>query len=190
MSSSIDFIRGFLRDPKGVGSVWPSSRSLANRVLSCGRASTARMVVELGPGTGAITRPLLRSIPEGARLLALEIDPEFVRLLSRDITDQRFTIRERGSNQMLEALAEIGETRADLVVSGIPFSTMPREIAIETIQCIREGLAPGGRFVAYQVRPDVRRLAEPILGAPTHSVELLNIPPMNVYVWEAPSANA
>lgn len=185
MSSSIDFIRGFLRDPRGVGSVWPSSKSLANRVVSCGGVRTARTVVELGPGTGAITRPLLLSLGENARLLALEIDPEFVRLLSRDITDHRFTIQQRGSSEIMSALSEMGETSADLVVSGIPFSTMPRQIALDTIEGIRQALAPGGKFVAYQVRPDVRRLAEPILGAPTHSLELLNIPPMNVYVWEA-----
>lgn len=190
MSSSIDFIRGFLRDPRGVGSVWPSSKSLAHRVISGGRARSARMVVELGPGTGAITRPLLASIPAEGRLLALEIDPVFVRLLSRDVTDQRFTIQQRASNQMKEALTSMGEDRADLVVSGIPFSTMPRQIALDTIECIRQCLAPGGRFVAYQVRPDVRKLAEPILGPPSHSLELLNIPPMNVYVWEAAGTSA
>jgi phospholipid N-methyltransferase len=76
------------------------------------------------------------------------------------------------------------------VISGIPFSTIPAAIGARIIESIRSALAPGGRFVAYQVRGVVADLARPILGRPDFAIELLNIPPVRVYRWHADRARA
>ncbi|HVS01324.1 MAG TPA: methyltransferase [Thermoanaerobaculia bacterium] len=183
MSRPFDFLRGFFRNPRGVGSVWPSSRFLAQRIAEAGDAATARLAVELGPGTGAVTRELLEHLPAEARLVALEISPEFVTVLRGDIADPRLTVHLGPSTEITAALAAVGEERADLVVSGIPFSTMPAAEGRRTLEAVREALAPGGRFVAYQVRETVAELARPILGEPVIVGELLNLPPMRIYTW-------
>jgi len=183
VSRPIEFVKGFLRDPRGVGSVWPSSRFLVQRIIEAGEVASSRTVIELGPGTGPITRELLAHMPAGGRLLALEIDPGFVEILRREIDDPRLIVHQGPSTEILAAMETAGLTDADLVVSGIPFSTMDEEDARRTLDAVRAILAPGGGFVAYQFRDSVADLARPILGEPDAESELLNLPPMRVYTW-------
>ena len=72
----------------------------------------------------------------------------------------------------------------DVVVSGIPFSTMSPELGRQVIEAVHAALAPGGKFVAYQVRDRVHQLATPVFGPPEVSLELRNVPPMRVYCWQ------
>ncbi len=179
------FLRGFLENPKEVGSLVPSSRFLIRRVLECGGVSRARVVVELGAGTGVLTREILRRMPQDGCLLAVEINPRFVRVLRREIQDPRLVIFEGSSTDLEEALGQAGERCADLVLSGIPFSTMARGEGFRTLKAAKQVLGPSGRFVAYQFRSHVRRLAEPLFGQAEMHGALWNLPPMKIYVWRA-----
>src|SRR5262245_57404692 len=76
------FLQGFLKSPKQVGSIIPSSRFLERRVVRAADIANASLVVELGPGTGGTTRALLRALSPNARLLAIETAPRFVELLA------------------------------------------------------------------------------------------------------------
>ena len=89
------------------------------------------------------------------------------------------------STDLEEALEQAGESRADLVLSGIPFSTMERGEGFRTLQAAKRILGPAGRFVAYQFRSHVRRLAEPLFGQAEMHRGLWNLPPMKIYVWRA-----
>jgi phospholipid N-methyltransferase len=179
----LQFFKGFLRNPKEVGSVIPSSRFLIRRVLRSGEVANANVIVELGPGTGVLTRELLEAMPADATLVAIEINPDFVRLLRREFRDPRLVIYEGSSSQIEKALEQAGLTHADLVVSGIPFSTMGAGEGRRTLEAAKRVLGPGGRFVAYQFRSRVRELAEPYFGPAQTIRELRNLPPMRVYVW-------
>jgi phospholipid N-methyltransferase len=179
----IEFFKGFLRNPKEVGSVIPSSRFLTRRVLRCGDVARARVIIELGPGTGVLTQEMLRRMPRGGRLIAVEISQSFVDVLRKRFDDPRLTIYQGSSANLEEALAKVGEPHADLVVSGVPFSTMEPLERGRTLQAAKRVLGPGGRFVAYQFRSHVRRMAEPLFGPAEIHPELLNLPPMRVYVW-------
>ncbi len=180
----LEFFKGFLRNPKEVGSVVPSSRFLARRVLECGRVRSARVVVELGPGTGVLTGQILEHMPADGKLVAVEILPEFAELLRASWLDPRITVYEGCSTDLERALAEAGELQADLVVSGIPFSTLEGGVGRRTLEAAKRVLGENGRFVAYQFRSAVRRIAEPVFGpAETHS-GFWNLPPMKIYVWK------
>lgn len=179
----LDFFMEFLRNPKEVGSVIPSSRFLIRRVMRCGDVARAKVVVELGPGTGVLTRELLRAMAPDAKLVAIEISREFVRMLRENLRDPRLLIWEGSSTGIEKALAEAGVPHADLVVSGIPFSTMAAGEGRRTLQAAKQVLGPGGRFVAYQFRSRVRELAEPLFGPAKTVRELRNLPPMRIFVW-------
>jgi phospholipid N-methyltransferase len=72
-----------------------------------------------------------------------------------------------------------------VVVSGIPFSTMPKTIGERIVHAVHGALAPGGAFIAYQFRPEVARLAEPLFGvAGRTEMVMRNIPPMRIWRWE------
>jgi len=72
----------------------------------------------------------------------------------------------------------------EVLIAGIPFSTMSRCSGSQILETISSVLAPGGRFVAYQVSKRVACLRRPILGPGQMEVELFNVPPLRVYRWE------
>jgi phospholipid N-methyltransferase len=176
------FLQGFLRKPQQVGSVIPSSRFLERRIVELTELANARLVVELGPGTGGTTRALLRSLPRDAKLLAIEIDPRFASIL-RGRAEPRLIVHEGSADALADALRAHGLGAPDAVVSGIPFSTMDEALGQRIARGIFEVLPPGGRFVAYQVRDRVHDVARPFFGRARVEVELRNIPPMRIFSW-------
>jgi phospholipid N-methyltransferase len=180
----LEFLRGFLTKPKEVGSIIPSSRFLERRILRAAGVARARVVVELGPGTGGTTRALLRAMGPDARLLAIEINPRFVRHLQTQIHDRRLSVREGSAADVGRVLADEGLDGADVILSGIPFSTMPRPLGLEILRSVRGALRPGGRFVAYQFRDRVETLGREVFGRAEVQTEIRNVPPMRVYTWE------
>lgn len=184
----IDFLRGFLRRPQQVGSVIPSSRFLERRLVELGEVAGARTVVELGPGTGGTTRALLRALPADARLVAVELDPEFVRLVGA-IRDPRLTVHSGSADELATLVAELALPPLDVVLSGIPFSTIRPETGRRIVRQIRDSLAPGGRFVAYQVRDRIGELGGEVFGPPQVELELRNIPPVRIFCWRRPAAS-
>jgi len=176
------FLKGFLRQPRDVGSVIPSSRFLERKMVRMAGVAQAQSVVELGPGTGGTTRAILAAMPETATLLAIELDPTFVDHI-REIDDRRLIVHQGSAEQLAEVIVAHRLRPPDAILSGIPFSTMPEEVGTRIVEAIRNVLAPGGCFVAYQFRGAVADRATPILGKPEVSAEFLNIPPMRVYRW-------
>jgi phospholipid N-methyltransferase len=181
----LEFFKGFLRNPKEVGSVIPSSRFLTRRILKVGGVRRARVIVELGSGTGVLTREILHHMPRDGKLVAIEINPQFVDHLRRVYADPRLFIYDGSAEDLERALAKAGESHADLVVSGIPFSTLERGLGRRTLEAAQRVLGLHGRFVAYQFRSHVRRMAEPLFGPADVHPEFRNVPPMRIYVWRA-----
>lgn len=182
----LEFLQGFLKRPKEVGSIIPSSRFLMQRVVRSANADEAKLIVELGPGTGVVTRTILRSMQPDARLLAIEINPRFIELIGRTLRDERLHLHLGGAQDIEQVLQERGLPRPDVILSGIPFSTMDRELALSILRAVHAVLAPGGRFVAYQFRDRVEVLGREVFGQASVQTELLNVPPMRVYRWEKP----
>ena len=179
------FLQEFLRHPLQVGSVIPSSPFLERRVVRMAGVRSARTIVELGAGTGGTTRAILEAMPRDARLLTIEINEHFCNLLRR-IDDPRLIVHRGSADDLRESIAAHGLRAPDAMVSGIPFSTMSRAAGAAILEAIASSLAPGGRFLAYQVSRQVDVLARPFLGKPRVEFELLNIPPMRLFAWRKP----
>ncbi len=180
----IDFFLGFLKRPKEVGSVIPSSRFLEKRIVRSADLPSAKVAVELGPGTGGTTRALLRDLAPDAVLLVIEINPDFVSLLRRKIDDPRLIVHEGSAAEIQTALEEHDLDAPDVILSGIPFSTMDRALGMAILRSVKDSLAPGGRFVAYQFRDRVETLGRKVFGDARVQTEVLNVPPMRVYRWD------
>ena len=180
------FLQGFLERPKQVGSIIPSSRFLERRIVRCAEVARAKLVVELGPGTGGTTRALLRAMRSDATLLGIEINPRFSDLLRR-WRDPRLLVHEGSASEIPQILEKHELPAPGVILSGIPFSTMPRELGTAILRSVHRALAPGGLFVAYQVRDRVEILARAVFGRATVQTELLNVPPMRVYRWQKPA---
>jgi len=176
------FFKEFLRHPQQIGSVVPSSRYLEHKVVQAGAVHRAGVVAELGPGTGGITRAVLAALPRRGALVSIDINPRFCERIRR-IDDPRLTVHCGNALELKEVLEDRGLGRPETVISGIPFSTLSPEIGEALLEMIAGLLAPGGRFVAYQLRARVRDLTEPLLGDGQVRLELRSIPPQRVYWW-------
>jgi phospholipid N-methyltransferase len=183
LRDSIEFLRGFVRNPAQVGSIVPSSRLLEQRLVRNADTAAAKTVVELGPGTGGTTAALLRAMSPAAQLLAIELDRNFHRHLSHSIHDPRFQLELGSAERLEEYLSDRGLPAPDAIVSGIPFSTMPPAVSDRIAATVARVLRPGGRFVAYQVRAHVSDFMSPYLGRPDKQWELANVPPVRVFTW-------
>jgi len=185
-NKSIDFFRGFLKDPRQVGSVIPSSRFMERKIIEFSELDDARVVVELGPGTGGTTRALLLAMRPDARLLAIDLDPRFTEIVAA-IDDPRLIAHTGSAADLDSILRQHGLSAADVVISGIPFSTMPLAIGTGILEAVRDSLSAEGRFVAYQFRAEVARLADPVFGEFKRTAPVpLNIPPMRIWQWIRP----
>lgn len=181
------FFQEFLRAPRTVASVIPSSPFAERRVVSSANAGQAQLVVEFGAGTGGITRALLKTMSPAAQLLVIERTGRFVGSLEK-IGDTRLTVAHDCASSIVRQLQERELGLADAVVSGIPFSTLPRPLCTEIMAGIYASLRPGGRFVAYQFTDRVADYARPLLGPPQVQHELLNVPPLRVFTWSKDAA--
>ena len=188
LADGMAFLREFLSRPLAVASVAPSSVFLEQRVVQAAALSDARVVVELGPGTGGTTRALLRAMAPQARLLAIDLNPRFCARLRQRIADPRLVVQEGSAVDLQEHLEHWQLSAPDVVVSGIPFSTLPVDAAQGIVASIEACLPPGGRFVAYQLRAHVADYTEPHLGVPQFDWEWRNLPPMRVFRWVKPAA--
>jgi len=179
----IAFLREFLRNPREVASVIPSSRFLERRIVATAEIPSSSIIVELGTGTGGTARAILRAMKPRAQLLSIEINPRFCDGLQR-LADDRLVVHCGSAAEIAAALKQHDLPAPDVVISGIPFSTIGPKLGREILREVHSVLAPGGRFVAYQLSRQVEELAQPIFGSGRTRLEMRNIPPLRISRWE------
>lgn len=177
------FLQEFLKNPRQVASIIPSSRYLEHRIVTLSEIRTAHTVVELGAGIGGTTSAILAAMLPDAKLLSMEINPHFCSLLNR-VRDERLIVHCGSAQEIRAALSQYQLSSPDVVISGIPFSTIERRIGSLIIEEIASALSPEGRFVAYQISNRVAELSQPFLGDARIELEFLNIPPLRLYRWD------
>jgi len=141
------FLKGFIEAPNRVGSIVPSSRELASVVVQAAKVPEANAVVEFGPGTGAITERILPALRHDAKFFAMEINPDFVRLLKKRFPD--VLVIEDSASKTPEYLPRVGESHCDSIVSGLPWAAFSDELQDELLDAVVTSLRPGGTFATY-----------------------------------------
>jgi phospholipid N-methyltransferase len=180
----------FLKSPRTVGAVSPSSRALAQRMVADLPRDVPVTVVELGPGTGAFTGAIVDALAPGARFLAVDIEPDFVRKIR-----QRWPSVECvcASAEQLDTLVRdrhLGPV--DHIISGLPFASLPMAMTRQILEGIERTLRPGGTFTTFQYvhghwMPHgrlFRQQMSEIMGAPPRRrLVLRNFPPTYILTW-------
>lgn len=145
--SRLTFLREFVRAPARLGSVTPSSRALADHVIDVSDVRTGHAVVELGAGTGPVTRRLLERYPD-LSLLAFEPTAPLAEVLRKKFPG--LEVRQQYADRTLPRIAAAwGHPRVDRVVSGLPWTMWPADVQDEVLAGITGALADDGRFVTY-----------------------------------------
>jgi len=130
--------------------VVPSSRHLARAMLEPLRLERAGLVIELGPGTGAITRGLLERMPSHSTLIAFELNPRFCRYLKRTLTDPRLLVLNANAEAVGAHLARLGCQRVDAAVSSLGLSLMPDRERNNVLRGLLPYLGENSVFTQYQ----------------------------------------
>ena len=176
------FLRAFLAHPRLVGAVLPTSARAVRDMLDLADLSGARSVVELGAGTGVYTTQILARLPADARLVALEIDPRLVDLLRERFADERLQVA-CDSAENLEAY--LGGDRADVIVSGLPFTSLGETLTGRILDRVHAALAPAGVFLVLQYSPLLRRQLRRRFGSVRWRICLRNVPPAFLFACTA-----
>jgi phospholipid N-methyltransferase len=175
------FARNFFRHPRMLGSLVPSSRFLIRELLDPIRWERAPVIVEYGPGVGGITAEILQRMRPDAQLIAIETNAEFVSFLRASLPDERLHVVAGSAADVQQILHSLGIERAAYVISGIPFSTLPREEREHILRQTRAALEPDGKLLVYQfssrVLPDLQR----IFGYVERGFAPLNVLPAHLF---------
>lgn len=178
------FLRAFVAHPRLVGAVLPTSARAVSDMLDLADLSKARTVVELGAGTGVYTGEILARLPNDARLIALEIDPRLARLLQQRFPDPRLQVA-CDSAENLETY--LGGTRADVIVSGLPFTSLGESLTRRILDRSRAALDPAGALLVLQYSPLVRRQLQRSFGSVRLRFCLRNVPPAFLFACTSPA---
>jgi phosphatidylethanolamine/phosphatidyl-N-methylethanolamine N-methyltransferase len=182
LDDEMQFIRTWMEKPISTGAVMPSSRVLARAMARYVDPNSSGPVIELGPGTGPVTAALVRRGVDPARLVLVEFNPDFCRLLR---TRYPAATVVQGDAYRLRRLlgTHVGEPAA-AVVSGLPLVTKPLRTRLRLISDAMSLLGEGAPFVqfTYAMLPPIPK---ELSGIRAEASELIwmNLPPARVWVY-------
>ena len=140
------FFREFLKNCQNTGSVVPSSEALARHMIKSAKVAEAKNLLELGPGTGAFTREITRTLPQGSNYLGLDMNPAFIASLKSQFPTLRF---EQAAAQDFDYGSYLSDEGFDTIVSGLPWAALPESIQTALLERIFSVLKPGGIFATF-----------------------------------------
>ena len=185
MSDFSLFLGKFLRQGTSIASLAPSSPWLSRTTVRNVDWSRARVLVELGAGTGPITRVIARNARPGCKVVVLERDPDFARLLrERFPTTPEFEIVEGDARALSSLLAQRGIVPGgvDHIISGLPTPSLPRDAQRDLFRAVAEFLAPEGSFNQITEMPLVYwRFYRRFFREVQFAFEPRNLPPAGAY---------
>jgi len=178
----VAFIRHWIDKPLSMGAVTPSSKVLARAMARYVDPESPGPVIELGPGTGAVTKALVEHGVDPARLVLVEFNPSFCRLLRTRYPAA--TVIQGDAYRIKHLLSGLLRDPAAAVVSGLPLQTKPFKRRLQLIEEAFELMAPNAPFVQFtyaMVTPIPKKHA----GVTAHPSELIwqNLPPARVWVY-------
>ena len=176
------FFRGFLEQPRMVGSVIPSSGATIKAMLEPVEWDRCKLFVEYGPGVGTFCQPVLDRLPRNGDLLVIDTNPLFIDYLKRTIRDSRFHAVLGSAEDVEEIVRMIGHEKADYVLSGLPFSTLPEGVGPRIVEATARVIRSGGAFMTYQFKGAARDLTARYFPRVTTGFTFWNIPPC-ILAW-------
>lgn len=193
MSECGRFIARAVRNPSLVGAVAPSSPHLAREMAGVVPSTGRPVVVELGPGTGALSAAVARRLPVGGRHLAIELDKGMVGHLRRELP--WLEVVEGDAANLGQLLKDAGVESVDAVISGLPWSIFSGELQSTILHEVGEVLTPSGAFTTFAylhalgmsgARQFRRRVGDAFDEVLTTRTVWRNLPPARTYVCRRP----
>jgi phosphatidylethanolamine/phosphatidyl-N-methylethanolamine N-methyltransferase len=176
----LSFVQRMARNPRAIGAISPASPALAEAMAAQIDISAAGCVLELGPGTGAVTKALIRRGLEPERVVAIEADATFARLLRLRFPGVQVI---EGDAADAARIAALGPFSA--IISSLPLLNFPNRERIALVDELLRLVPPGAPFVQYSygVKAPLPRSS----GARVTLVDKVwrNLPPARIWIFQA-----
>ena len=182
LDDEVQFIRSWIEKPLSTGAVMPSSKALARTMARYVDPQAQGPIVELGPGTGPVTEALVARGIDPARLILVEFNPHFCRLLRARYPAA--TIVQGDAYRLRRILEGYIREPAAAMVSGLPLVTKPLRTRLRLIADAMTLLAPAAPFIqfTYAMVPPIPKALSGI-SAEASDLIWLNLPPARVWVY-------
>ncbi|ENQ3105873.1 Phospholipid N-methyltransferase [Bacillus sp. 491mf] len=147
----ITFLAEFIKHPKHIGAIAPSSKLLAKKMVDAIHFEDARYIVELGPGTGVFTREIMKRKRKHTTFILIEINEVFVRDLQKQFGNDPNVFVIHGSAENIQTyMRELQIDKVDYVLSGLPFTSLPMEVSSRILSNVMNVLQEHGEFITFQ----------------------------------------
>src|SRR5476651_765422 len=147
LDDEMQFIRSWFEKPLSTGAVMPSSKALARTMARYVDPQSSGPVIELGPGTGPVTEALVQRGIDPKRLVLVEFDPDFCRLLRTRYPAA--TVVQGDAYRLKRLLSDTVREPAAAMVSGLPLVTKPLRTRLRLMSDALSFMAPGAPFVQF-----------------------------------------
>jgi phospholipid N-methyltransferase len=172
------FLKEYVRHPRDIGAFAPSSRYLALRMIEDIDFKRARVIIEYGPGTGVFTERLLNFKNPETLLLAIENNASFSRILQNRFNGSpNFRIITGSAANVPDYLNRFGFEKADYIVSGLPFSSLPRGLSETILAKTSSVLETHGAFITFQYSLMMKWFIGRFFADIRIKKEFINLPP-------------
>jgi len=145
------FLKNFIKNPRQMGSITPSSRILARSMVKDINFNEPCVIVEYGPGEGVFTKNIINQLNEDSVFVIIEVNIDFYRKLKEAYSDlpnvHVFLESVCQTDKILEGL---NIDKVDYIVSGIPFSSISSQLSKDIIEVTSKILADHGVFITFQ----------------------------------------
>ena len=159
----------------------PSSKYLANKMLKNINFFEAKVIVELGPGDGAITKNILKKLAPQTTLICFEINDVFFEELQK-IKHSQLVLVKASAENIIEELNKLGFKETDYIVSSLPLTIIPKNISYNILIKSHEALTKKGLFIQYQYSLTYYSKLKKVFGENIKlDFEPLNFPPAFIY---------
>ncbi|HUF04745.1 MAG TPA: methyltransferase domain-containing protein [Aridibacter sp.] len=194
MNEKVEFLNAFLKNPLSVGAVAPSGLELSRMMAEGIEPSRDSIILELGVGTGAVTKAISRILPEEDCYLGIELNERFVGVLRNDFPDLKFTQGDAGDAASLHEASGLG--KVGYVISSLPFVSLPGDVTERILKQIEKFMEQGCIFRTFQYAhgyylPSALKLREFMrerYGVSERSTLVMrNVPPAYTLTWRGPS---
>lgn len=178
----IRFFRGLLDKPKSVGAIVPTSSHTARKMVSVVNPESGLPVLELGPGTGVITRAILARGVSPERIWSVEYSTDFYGHLIEQFPAVNFIHGD--AFDLDKTLSHLPDQKFDAAVSGIPLLNFPMHMRVKLLESLLDRLPPGRPVVQFSYGPVSPICARPDRYEILHlDFSVRNIPPARIWLY-------
>lgn len=190
MKRHLQFLQGFIKKPTTVGAIAPSSPDLALKMIENVQADENNVVLEIGCGTGAITKYLQKLIPNRKSYIGIEIEKNFVDSLESEFPNLNIVCGDACNASEIIADHQLG--KISYIISGLPFVVLPKEVSEGILDEVDKMMEKGCLFRTFQyahgynlppAKKFRQRLNERYGTVEKSSLVLKNIPPAYTLTW-------